>query len=276
MYKKIFARSVYAIILLFALIGFVTIAVFLAMQFGWFNVRGSIAARNAFFENAQRNNASATPQEELSATAAWYTTDEWHTVAAGLKKDRDTIERVAQETNVSARLIATVTIPEQLRFFTANREVFKHYFEPFKLLGTLSQFSLGVTGIKPETAERIETYAHDASSVFFPGDSVGILMGITDDKSRFAQLTDEEDHYYQYLYTALFIAEIEAQWEKAGHADALTPGVIATLFNIGFDHSKPRATPEVGGAHITLGGLTYAYGELGMMFYESNELSVFD
>ncbi|OGG60030.1 hypothetical protein A3C89_03955 [Candidatus Kaiserbacteria bacterium RIFCSPHIGHO2_02_FULL_50_50] len=262
-----------ALVILFACIGIVTTTIFLAMQFGWLNVRGGIAARNAFFENARAS--STLERKQPAATSPWYDTDEWHTVAAGLEKDKSVILHVAEETGVSARLIAAVAVPEQLRFFTANREVFKRYFEPFKLLGTLSQFSLGVTGIKPETAERIESYANDPESEFYPGEKIAALMPPSDDEARFLRLTDEDDHYYQYLYTALFIAEIQAQWKKAGHADVLTPGVITTLFNIGFDRSNPNAKPEVGGAPIELGGATYTYGELGASFYESTELPVF-
>lgn len=273
MYKKILIRGARALTLLFACIGFVATAVFLAMQFGWLNVRGSIVARNAFFENARAS--STLERKQPASSTLWHNTDEWHTVAAGLEKDKAIILQVAEETGVSARLIAAVAVPEQLRFFTANREVFKRYFEPFKLLGTLSQFSLGVTGIKPETAERIESYANDPESPFYPGEKMAALLPLSDDATRFTRLTDEADHSYQYLYTALFIAEIQAQWKKAGHADALTPGVITTLFNIGFDRSNPNAKPEVGGAPIELGGETYTYGELGVYFYESAELSIF-
>ncbi len=53
-------------------------------------------------------------------------------------------------------MIASVVVPEQTRFFTSNREVFKRYFEPLKILGSLSQFSLGVSGIKEDTAIQIE------------------------------------------------------------------------------------------------------------------------
>ena len=282
--KKPLKYSVVAIILLFAAIGILFSSVFVAMQFGWLNVRGSNAVRNAFFLNAQdeiRATASTTANIPCSEAqpCAWHKTDEWATVAAGLGKDASLIMHVAEETGVSARLIAAVTIPEQLRFFTAEREVFKRYFEPLKILGTLSQFSLGVTGIKPETAKRIEEYANDSASPFYPGEGYASLIAYPadadTDSARYTRLTNEDDHYYSYLYTALYIKEVTMQWKRAGFPIATSAGVIATLFNLGFDTSRPHANPTIGGAPITLGGTTHAYGELAEMFYTSSELSLF-
>ncbi len=65
---------------------------------------------------------------------------------------------------------------------------------------------------------------------------------------------------------------MEAQWQAAGFDIRSNPGVIATLFNIGFTKSLPNANPQIGGAPITAGGTTYAFGELGNDFYASGEL----
>ena len=56
------------------------------------------------------------------------------------------------------------------------------------------------------------------------------------------------DHYYSYLYTALYIKEIEAQWERAGFPLTDKPDIVITLFNIGFERSNPNAAPAAGGA----------------------------
>ena len=64
-------------------------------------------------------------------------------------------------------IVATVA-PEQIRFFTSNRESFKKYLEPLKILVSLSKFSLGVSGIKQETANKIEEYANNPTSPFYP------------------------------------------------------------------------------------------------------------
>ena len=209
---------------------------------------------------------------------AWNQTSEWATVSGGLEKDAAVIEKVSGETGIPARMIAAVVVPEQLRFFTSEREIFKSYFEPLKILGSLSQFSLGVSGIKQETANDEEKNASDSASPFYPGPNMAPLIAYeesttTHNDALYNRLTDPKDHYYSYLYTALYIKEVEAQWQKSGFDIHSNPAVIATLFNIGFANSKPNASPQVGGAPITIGGTTYLFGELGADFYASDELT---
>ncbi|HVU80152.1 MAG TPA: hypothetical protein VHD37_02190 [Candidatus Paceibacterota bacterium] len=265
-------------VLVFALIGFVFTAVFFAMQLGLLNVRGSIAERNAFFLGNATTTLPAEPcDDKRKSVCAWSETPEWDAVKGGLIKDAGVLGRVSAETGIPARMIAAVVVPEQMRFFTSNREVFKRYFEPLKILGSLSQFSLGVSGIKEDTAKAIEAYAADPSSAFYPGAGMSALIeyapGADRDAELYNRLTDAKDHYYSLLYTALYIKEVEMQWARAGFDISDKPGTIATLFNIGFANSHPNAAPRTAGAGITAGGQTYAYGELGAEFYASNELS---
>ncbi len=268
----------------FALVGFLFTVVFIGMQFGVFNVKGSIASRNALFLKnvdssvAQKVAENQIPCDDITATTCeWNKTPQWEVVKQGLIKDQVLISRVAAETGVSTRSIASVVIPEQIRFFTAEREVFKRYFEPLKILGSLSQFSLGVSGIKQETAVQIEQYANDPTSPFYPGDGIAKLIAYPDgaahDETLYKRLTNEKDHYYSYLYTAIFIKEIQSQWLRSGFNLSQNPGAIVTLFNIGFEKSHPNATPETAGAPITAGGTVYSFGELGEKFYLSDELS---
>ncbi len=267
----------------FAAIGLVFTLVFVGMQFGLFNVRGSNDVRNASFlrlvspELVKKVEIERAPCDDAAVTVCdWNQTPQWEVVKQGLVKDQALISRVAAETGVSTRLIASVVIPEQIRFFTAEREVFKRYFEPLKILGSLSQFSLGVSGIKQETAVRIEQYANDPTSPFYPGDGIATLIAYDTpgDHSAelYARLTNEKDHYYSYLYTALFIKEIQSQWLRAGYSLSNTPGAIVTLFNLGFEKSHPNAAPQTAGAPITVGGTTYTFGELGEKFYLSDEI----
>lgn len=274
--KRALKWTAIALVLLLAAVGAAFVGVFMAMQYGLFNVRGSINERNAFFDTA-----STTPKTPCSdahyAVCAWNQTPEWQTVMGGLQKDAEIIARVSQETGVSGRMIAAVVVPEQTRFFTSNREVFKRYFEPLKILGSLSQFSLGVSGIKEETANKIEQYANDPSSPFYPGagmsDLIAYKSGADHDAELFNRLTDPKDHYYSLLYTALYIKEIEEQWKRAGFDVSKNPEAIATLFNVGFQASNPNANPRAAGAVIETGGHSYAYGELGGLFYGSSELT---
>lgn len=281
MHKKL-KIALIALLVLFAGIGLLFTGVFLAMQFDLLNVRGSILERNAFFATA-----TATPAAVIMATdpcvedgresCAWSETPEWAVVEGGLRKDAAVIGRVAEETGISARMIASAVIPEQIRFFTSEREVFKRYFEPLKILGSLSKFSLGVSGIKQETARLVEQHANDPASPFYPGPEAATLLAygpeVTDrDGALYRRLTDEKDHYYSYLYTALYMKQIEAQWERAGFDISNDADAMVTLFNIGFTNSRPNATPKAGGASITVGGRSYAFGALGGDFYRSDEL----
>jgi hypothetical protein len=269
------------IICVFALIGLLFTAVFIGMQFGVFNVRGSISERNLFFQNAGIGHpADAAPAQPCIqsgvAVCTWDETPEWTVVAGGLTKDAQVISDVAGKTDVSPRLIASVVVPEQIRFFTSEREVFKRYFEPLKILGSLSQFSLGVSGIKQQTATQIEQYASDPSSPFYPGDGYAKLIaytpGANHDQELYNRLTDPKNHYYSYLYTAIYIKEVEMQWSRAGFSIAGKPDIVGTLFNIGFQGSQPKADPQVAGAAITAGGTTYTFGALAGAFYDSKEL----
>lgn len=281
MHKKI-KIALFALVIVFAGIGLLFTGVFVAMQFGLLNVRGSIMERNTFFTDDASMPAAALASDPcidaLRNSCAWNETPEWAVVAGGLTKDAAVIERVAGETGVDARLLAAVVIPEQIRFFTSEREVFKRYFEPLKILGSLSQFSLGVSGIKQETARKVETYANDPSSLFYPGPEAAKLLAYPEnagnlDTALYNRLTDEKDHYYSYLYTAVYLKEIMTQWSKAGFDITDDEDALITLFNIGFENSRPHATPRAGGALISVGGETYSFGQLGGAFYRSSELS---
>lgn len=284
----------FAVTIIFAIIGFLFTSVFIAMQFNLLNVKGTISERNKFFEksndskNIDTKNTKDDKQtgaqikednsciSEHAKICSWNETREWQVVSGGLTKDKDVIIRVSNETGVSPRLLATIVVPEQTRFFTAEREVFKRYFEPLKILGSLSKFSLGISGIKQETALLIERYATDESTPFYPGPKYAKLIAYDSmenhDDQLYGRLTNAKDHYYSYLYTAIFIKEIESQWKNDGYDIKNNAGAITTLFNLGFEKSHPNPLPKLGGAQITTGGQNYTYGDLGDLFYNSSEL----
>ncbi|MDB5255222.1 MAG: hypothetical protein JWL92_598 [Candidatus Nomurabacteria bacterium] len=279
MKKWALPRVAVILVSLFALIGLVFAGVFVAMQYGLLNVKGSSTARNI--------SLGAVPQTAVTSTCApvkgvapkscdWSDTSEWSVLHNALKKDSAVLDTVSGQTGVSARMIASAVVPEQLRYFTSNRESFKKYFEPLKILSSLSKFSLGVSGIKQDTAVQIEQYANNPNSQFYPGSKIASLLaypaGVDHDTELYNRLTDTKSHYYSYLYTAVFIKEIEAQWQRAGYDVTNRPDVTVTLFNIGFGVSHPNANPRVAGSIITLGGKDYTFGELGALFYQSGEL----
>lgn len=272
-------RFVFIVVTLFALIGLVFTAVFFAMQYGLLNVKGSSIARNislGAIPQAAIVSTCATVNGTTPKTCDWSATSEWGVLHSAITKDSSVLNKVADQTGVSGRLIASAVVPEQLRYFTSNRESFKKYFEPLKILSSLSKFSLGVSGIKQDTAIQIEQYANNPNSQFYPGPEIAPLLaypaGVDHDTELYNRLTDAHDHYYSYLYTAAFIKEVEAQWAKAGYDVTNRPDVVVTLFNIGFGVSHPNANPQVAGSKITLGGKDYAFGELGTLFYQSDQL----
>jgi hypothetical protein len=277
--KKALKKVGIGIGVVFALEGFFFTAVFVAMQFGLLNVRGSIVSRNNFFSTLPKSevNAATIPKTatatsciqqgaggEAVPVCAWNQSEEWATVRSGLQKDQAVINDVSNKTGVPSRLIASAVAPEQLRFFSSNRENYKKYFEPLKILGSMSQFSLGISGIKEETAKSIERYTVDKNSPFYAGHGMADLIAYpasaNNSSMLFSRLTDSKNHYYSYLYTAIY--NINQR-----------PDVLDTLFNIGFAQSHPKTNPQIGGTAITLNKTMYSYGELGTDFYMSDELT---
>ena len=172
-------------------------------------------------------------------------------------------------------MIVAPLVVEQLRLFTSEREIFKQIFSPLKILGNQSQFSWGVMGIKQDTAKQIEENLKDKKSVWYLGKEFEHILDFkTDDhdNERFERLTDEHDRYYSYLYGALCIKQIMKQWSNAGFNIDNRPEIIATLYNIGFENSKPKRDPQSGGAKIEINGGQYSFGSLAQEFYNSDEL----
>jgi hypothetical protein len=333
------------IVWVFAAIGFVFFAVFVAMQFGLLNVRGSNAERNAsFFKNvahaqvdlegnstavvmcrihALANVAPETAKriqtvyettqnsaliQKMFATAAirfistdlgdrfaecsrvispdttpiaqtayaWADSDEWQVLKSAFIRDQDVIRKAAADAGISPRLLLGGVIGEQFRFFTNQRESFKSYFEPLKILASLSKFSFGIAGLKPETVKRIDDQLRNPSSVFYLGKDmeavVAYPVGSDEEAVRFERITDTKNPYYSYLYAGLFMRQVIAQWRASGYDISERPDVLSTLYNLGFNRSVPKEHPAAGGAAITVNGETYSFGELGEQFYYSGEL----
>jgi hypothetical protein len=255
--KKTFNIAVYV----FAAIGFVLVLVYFALQLGLTKTKGVIDNQHDYFQNQ---------------TPDWISSEEWGVLKAAVVKDTDVINRASKDTGVPARIVVSTLIVEQLRLFNSEREIFKKIFSPLKILGNQSQFSWGVMGIKQDTAKEVEAHLKDQTSPFYLGsDFEHVLDFKTDnpDNERFERLTDEHDRYYSYFYAGLIMRQLEAQWEKAGYPIDKNAGIIATLFNIGFMNSKPKANAQLGGAQIEINKTTYSFGGLAQSFYNSSELT---
>ena len=268
--KKIFTVLLY----IFAGIGLFLTAGYFAVKFGFTNTKGIIDNQTKSFynNNSQTNKTGGNTATQIE----WSKTEEWATFAEAVKKDKDVLTRVENETGVPSRLIVSVLAVEQLRLFTSEREIFKQAFAPLKILGTQSQFSWGVMGIKPETAKKIEENLKDTSSQFYLGKAYENKLDFqaTDpDQERFTRITDEHDRYYAYLYGALYIKELTDAWTKSGNGNiGNKPEIIGTLYNIGFDHFLPKIDPQAGGAEIEINGIKYSFGGLTYEIYNSGEL----
>lgn len=258
--KKIFNILIY----IFAFIGFVLIVIYTAVEFGWTNTSGIVDNQRNYFQERIKD-----------GDLEWAKGEEWQTLKEAILKDKETIDKVSIETGIKSRTIVSPLVVEQLRLFHSEREIFKSVFAPLKILGNQSQFSWGVMGIKQDTARQIENNLKDPQSPWYLGrEYENILDFLTDNPNneRFLRLTNEDDRYYSYLYSAILIKQIESQWEKAGFPIDNQVGIIATLFNIGFNNSKPNSNPKIGGAEIEINKTAYSFGGLAQSFYDSNEL----
>ena len=208
----------------------------------------------------------------------WSTGDEWSVLKQAILKDSKSIRNAATDAGVPSRMVIAMLVPEQLRLFHDERELFKKVFAPLQILVNQNQFSWGIMGIKQDTAITIERNLKLASSSFYIGKQYENILDFKSndrDAERFARITDDKDHYYGYLYAALYLKEIINQWKTAGYDISERPEILGTLYNIGFDHSHPNADPQSGGALIQVNDQSYSFGTLAKSFYDSEELPEF-
>ncbi len=223
-----------------------------------------------------KNNLSKNDSLSNQDIFNWISSSEWITLRDALIKDKDNILEASRVSGVPARTIVATVISEQFRFFTANRESYKKFFEPLKILGNGTKFSYGVAGVKFETARMIENNLKDKNSPYYLGYAYENVLDYTDqntDAVLMDRLTNKDNHYYSYLYTGLFLKQIMNQWKNASYPIGDRPEVLSTLFNLGFNKSTPKENPDIGGSTITINGRDYTFGGLSYEFYYSGELS---
>ncbi len=345
-YKKT-KRNIFRLFLFgFAVAGFTFLMVYIAMQFGWLNVRGSVSERNSYFNikksekinpenynlvivcqinvlnkfapltsvNIYKNLVKGTKDEIISKmietasfrfkndyafnkeinscknlnnqkqelkvlTSAynWADTDQWALMKEVFIRDQDVIKKTASDAKISPRLILGGVIGEQFRFFNNRRESFKSYFEPLKILASLSNTSFGIAGLKPKTIGQIEDNLKNKKSPFYLGPDFEHIVdhnnGVDIEIDRMNRITNTKDPYYSYLYVGLFMKQIIAQWQNAGFDISERPEILGTLYNLGFYYSVPKENPQAGGSVININGEDYTFGDIAYEFYYSGELS---
>lgn len=206
----------------------------------------------------------------------WPDKKEWADVAASITKDQNIINKAASVAKIEPRLIVSSLMVEQLRLFYSQRELYKKYFEPLKILANSNKISLGVMSIKEETATAVENHLKDPNSPYYLGPELANVLDYPSDTedisaARYQRLT-KYDHYYNYLYGALYLKQMLTQWQKAGYDISRRPEILGTLFNVGFPQSKPNANPQVGGSTVKIDQTNYTFGRLAYEFYFSGEM----
>jgi len=216
---------------------------------------------------------------------SWSNYKEWKEFCKVIKADKKAIDSVSLLTGVESRMIVMCLVGEQVRMFNSGREKFKKYVIPFNRLILPTNRGYGVTGILQNTAVKIEQNLFDKKSQFYAGDYFQKCLNVKDSFPEYVndtieahksiiiqRLINRGDHFYSYLYTAFFLRQFQAHWEKNGFTLANRPEILGTLYNLGYQKSKPNKNPSVGGSNFIVGNKDYTFGGLCYEFYYSGEL----
>jgi len=238
-------------------------------------IKNSCENNSKFKSVTKKNFEELADMVDSESPFTWANSDEWAFFKESILKDKDVLKKVELETGIKSRVLVSQLMAEQMRLFYSDRPWFKKAIEPLKVLGSMTQFSWGIFGVKPETAAEIENNLKDEKSPFYLGADYQKLLDFKTEnvqQERFSRITDYKDHYYSCLYAALYNKQIISQWKNSGFDISSRPEILATLFNIGFAHSKPGADPQVGGSELQIDGEDYSFGRLAYEFYYSGEL----
>ena len=214
----------------------------------------------------------------------WMNIMEWKYFKEAVAKDKRYIDSAAKAAGVESRMIVACLVGEQVRLFNSRRERFKTFVAPLKTLALETNLSYGVKGIKENTAQRIERYLKDSTSVYYLGNKYAHILDYDSTRNynnqhndtlslRVKRLVQYKDHYYSYLYAAIYIKQIKTQWEKAGFPIDNRPEILASLFNLGYQKSIPKKNPAVGGSNFKIREQDYTFGSVAYEFYYSGEMS---
>lgn len=215
----------------------------------------------------------------------WSNYQVWDEFCKAVTRDKAAIDSVSRITGVESRLIVMCLVGEQVRMFNSGREKFKQYVYPFSRVMLPNNRGYGVTSILEHTALRIESNLKNTRSPFYPGEYFSKCLNYNDSfpdvivdsiaahkHKTIQRLIQGGDHFYSYLYTAFLLRQYYTQWSNAGHDISYRPEVLGTLFNIGFEKSKPRANPKAGGSTFRIGEKDYTFGGICFEFYYSGEM----
>jgi hypothetical protein len=220
--------------------------------------------------------AGASTVEQSQNLYTWADNEMWPVITESIIKEKDKINKASEEAGIEPRLLVAPLVVEQLRLYHTQREAYEKFFKPLKILGNANQMAMGVMAIKEKAAIAIEDHLKDKNSPYYLGEKYENLLDFkTEDhaKERYERLTTEKDHYYSYLYGALYLKQFISSWEKSDFPIDHRPEILGTLFNLGFERSDPKREPQVGGSELEILGTKYTFGALDFEFYYSGEMA---
>lgn len=179
--------------------------------------------------------------------------------------------------DVSREEILSIISSEQVRASNTYRWFFKNIMKN-NILQSYTQFSLWISGIKENTAIKIEDNLKNPKSPYYLGKKYENLLDFKTKnikQERIDRLTNQNNYYWQYLYTWIFIKMIKHQWEQEGYPLWNNHiWIISTLFNIGIDKSKPKNNPRLWGALFKVDGQTFLFWEISEISYLYQKLKL--
>ena len=150
----------------------------------------------------------------------WINNEPWQIIKEAILKEQPQINQAAKTAGVQPRLLVSVAIVEQLRLYYTQRELYEKLFKPLKILANANKMAWGIMSIKEKMAIETEDHLHDSKSPYYLGPELEKILDYTGGadiaKERYSRLTDENNHFYSYLYGALIIKQFQAQWIKSG------------------------------------------------------------
>jgi len=207
-------------------------------------------------EKIGRNNALLTSDKFA------YTYNQLHVDTAN--KYRDHINLAAKIFNLNPNLIKACIFVEQLRAFYTFKWLFKSVAQTNTYLTVMSKQSFGIGGMKLQTAEQLEQrLASNEPTLYQKYFSYENPNNIS--QQRLTRLTDTKNYYYQILYSAGLLYEYSTERKKAWYSITNQPGLIATMYNIGY--SQPHANADIGWSFMNIEGERYSFGGLAMLIY---------
>lgn len=176
------------------------------------------------------------------------------------------LNKIEQLLKIDKRIIMAIVMVEQIRSSETDRWTVKKMAEK-SLLNAFTMFSLWISWIKVNTAEKVEAHLKNPQSRYYLGKEYENILNfetknIADE--RFKRLTRNDTYYWQFLYSWIISKMFIEEWKKAWFSISYTDEdwtektnlawVIWTLFNLWENpNRKPHWTPALGGAIIPYG-----------------------